>query len=153
MPTTIDVLVDTNILLRTQFDKPVHTTNASQALTELRRQGRTLATCIQNLAELWNVSTRPETSNGFGLTQEESLRRLRYFESSLNILSESIESFTIWKQLIVTHDVRGAKVHDTRLVSVMLAFDIPSILTFNTEDFARFPDIKAIHPDTVLQRL
>jgi predicted nucleic acid-binding protein len=150
MPITIDVLVDTNILLRTQFDKPVHMTNASRALAELRSQGKGLATTIQNLAEFWNVSTRPETANGHGLSREETLKRLEYFERSLSILSESGESYLHWKKLIVDHDVRGSKVHDTRLVSVMLAFVIRNILTFNTADFARFPKIETLHPDQVV---
>jgi len=150
MPITIDVLVDTNILLRTQFDKSIHMTNASRALAELRRRGKHLATTIQNLAEFWNVSTRPETANGHGLSREETLKRLEYFERSLTVLSESRESYSHWKKLIVDHDVRGTKVHDTRLVSVMLAFEIHTILTFNTADFVRFAGIVALHPDHVL---
>jgi predicted nucleic acid-binding protein len=131
MPITIDVLVDTNILLRTQFDKNTHVTGASRAFVDLRRRGERLATTVQNLAEFWNVSTRPESANGHGLTGAETLTRLQYFERAFTILPESSQSYTIWKQLIVTHDIRGKIVHDTRLVSVMMSFGIGKILTFN----------------------
>ena len=150
MPITIDVLVDTNILLRTQFDKAIHITDASRAFTELRRRGENLATSVQNLAEFWNVSTRPEEANGHGLTGAETLMRLQYFERAFTILPESSQSYALWKNLIVTHHIQGKMVHDTRLVSVMLSFGIRKILTFNTADFARFTEIEAIHPYDVL---
>jgi len=150
MPITIDVLVDTNILLRTQFDKSIHITDASRAFIELRRRGESLATTVQNLSEFWNVSTRPESANGYGLTTAETLTRLQYFERAFTILPESSQSYAIWKKLIVTHDVQGKMVHDTRLVSVMLSFGIRQMLTYNTADFARFPEITAIHPYDVL---
>jgi predicted nucleic acid-binding protein len=153
MPITIDVLVDTNILLRTQFDKMIHITNASRAIAGLRGRGNTLATTTQNLAEFWNVSTRPENNNGHGLTVEETRMRLDYFERFFTIVSESKQSFEYWKRLVTGHGVRGKQVHDARLVSVMLAFGIRSILTFNTADFARFPEIVTLHPDQVLETL
>lgn len=151
MPITIDVLVDTNILLRTQFDKPTHITNASRSLAELRRHGSRLSTTTQNLAEFWNVSTRPASSNGHGLSIQETLARLQYIEKAFTILAESKQSHAIWKKLIVDYEVRGKIVHDTRLVSVMLSFGISKILTFNTADFSRFPEIITIHPDNVLE--
>jgi predicted nucleic acid-binding protein len=46
--------------------------------------------------------------------------------------------------------VHGTEVHDARLVSVMLANQIPQILTFNTKDFQRFDEIESIHPDAFL---
>ena len=151
MPITIDVLVDTNILLRTQFDKDIQITNASRAFAELRRRGIHLATAMQNLAEFWNVSTRPESANGYGLSRDETMKRLQYFERSFTVLPESQQSYAIWKTLVFTHDVRGKMVHDARIVSVMLSFGITKILTFNRPDFVRFPGITALHPDEVLQ--
>jgi predicted nucleic acid-binding protein len=152
MPITIDVLVDTNILLRTQFDKGIYTTNASRALVELRRRGSALATTLQNLAEFWNTSTRPEQANGYALSIEETQRRLEYCERSLTLLPETRESFAIWKRLLVDHKVRGKQVHDARLVSIMLAFGIPRILTFNAADFTRYHQVSAVSPDEFLEQ-
>lgn len=79
MPITTDVLLDTNILLRTQFDKAIHITNATRSLVALRRAGHRLATSVQNMAEFVNVSTRSENDNGYGLTLQETFGRLAYF--------------------------------------------------------------------------
>jgi predicted nucleic acid-binding protein len=45
--------------------------------------------------------------------------------------------------------VIGVQVHDARLVSVMKAYDIRQIVTFNTGDFTRYAGIEPIHPDKV----
>jgi predicted nucleic acid-binding protein len=42
--------------------------------------------------------------------------------------------------------VSGKKSHDARLVAVMNTQNITRVLTFNTDDFARYPGITAIHP-------
>ena len=41
--------------------------------------------------------------------------------------------------LIVAHGVKRAKVHDARLAATILAYKLDAILTFNADDFARFP--------------
>jgi predicted nucleic acid-binding protein len=61
-------VVDTNILLRmTRRADPQHQLIAT-ALTHLISQGATLHYTHQNIAELWNVMTRPLVRNGLGLT-------------------------------------------------------------------------------------
>jgi len=147
METTTDVLLDTNVLLRTQFDKLHQLTSATRALVALRTQGNTLRVASQSFAEFWNVSTRPVSANGFGLSFEETDRRLQFFESSLAPLYESEMSYTVWRKLLLGYKVQGVQVHDARLVSVMLANQIHRILTFNTKDFERFDEIEPIHPD------
>ncbi|MFQ4146135.1 hypothetical protein [Chlorogloeopsis sp. ULAP02] len=56
------------------------------------------------------------------------------------------EILPIWEQLVVTHQVMGKQVHDTRLVAAMLVHQITHLLTFNTDDFKRFTEITAINP-------
>jgi len=51
------------------------------------------------------------------------------------------------KQL-AQHSVRGAKVHDTRLVAAMNVHSVRSLLTFNSDDFVRF-GIEVLHPTSV----
>jgi predicted nucleic acid-binding protein len=43
----------------------------------------------------------------------------------------------------------GSKVHDAKLVATMKVHGIGRILTFDTEDLARY-DIEAIHPASLL---
>lgn len=151
MPITTEVLLDTNILLRTQFDKAADLTNATRALVQLRASGARLATAIQNLAEFANVSTRPERENGHGISIVEALARIDFFEQSFDILPESVLSLKIWKKLMSDHQVSGKQVHDARLAAVMMAHGIERILTFNTKHFDRFPGVQAIHPVDVLE--
>ena len=46
---------------------------------------------------------------------------------------------------VAQHSVRGAKVHDTRLVAAMNVHSVRSLLTFNSDDFVRF-GIEVLHP-------
>jgi predicted nucleic acid-binding protein len=51
--------------------------------------------------------------------------------------------------LIVTHNVRGVQVHDSRLAAIMQAYGLNRILTLNQQDFVRYPGIQAVHPNQV----
>ncbi len=51
-----------------------------------------------------------------------------------------------WRRLVVKYRVSGVQVHDTRLVAAMLVHGITHILTFNPNDFARYPEITAVNP-------
>jgi hypothetical protein len=46
-------------------------------------------------------------------------------------LPDSPEAFRQWRQLIVAHEVKGAKVHDTRLAVIMRVQGIRDILKFS----------------------
>jgi len=51
--------------------------------------------------------------------------------------------------LVKTHDIKGKKVHDARLVATMHAHGVTFLLTFNTDDFKGYPNITLLHPDDV----
>ena len=74
---------------------------------------------------------------------------LRFVESFFAILPETPELFTTWRELVVTYQVSGTKVHDARLVAAMTLHHVSRILTFNTQDFGRYRHIEAINPTTV----
>jgi len=153
MPITTDVLLDTNILLRTSFDEQLSLTTASLACAELLRRGYSLATSISNIAEFANSATREVgTGNGLGLSVTQAQHRISIFERHLAIFSESIDSYAGWKNLVSKYQVRGKQVHDTRIVSIMLREGVRSILTFNAADFRRFPEIVTLHPDDILTK-
>jgi predicted nucleic acid-binding protein len=151
MPITTDFVLDTNILLRIPFDKASAPTEASQAYIALLAQGFAVGTTVANLAEFANVATRPVMANGVGLSSAQAQARIRTFEGQLAVFSESIESYEIWKRLLAQYEVRGRQVHDARIVAIMLQEGIRNILTFNTPDFARFPEIVTLHPDQILK--
>jgi predicted nucleic acid-binding protein len=147
----VRVLIDTNILLRAlQRSHPASRT-ARLALLVLHRHGYTLCLTLQNLTEFWNVCTRPQTVNGLGFSIESTNQHVMRLERFFTILPDSVQVIQNWRQLVVAHAVRGVQVHDTRLVATMKTYNIPQIVTFNVEDFARFPDIEVVHPQSLAQ--
>jgi predicted nucleic acid-binding protein len=114
----------------------------------LQRDG-ILCCTSQNVGDFWNTCTRPADRNGYGLSPVETDRRARFFEEKLRLLPDSLAVHEEWRKLLVTHRVSGVQVHDARLVAFMRVHGVKSILTFNDGDFARYTDIKAIHPRTI----
>jgi predicted nucleic acid-binding protein len=144
------ILVDTNILLRiSRRQDPQHRTIQS-ALLALEAQHTPLYYSLQNLAEFWNVCTRPRDRNGYGLTVAETNRSVEAIEKRMTYLPESEPVVLLWRRLIVVNDVRGVQVHDARLAAMMLAYGLTRILTLNQSDFLRYPGIQAFHPGQVL---
>jgi hypothetical protein len=103
---------------------------------------------LQNISEFWNVMTRPVTANGLGFSPAFALGEVEKIETVLTLLPDSAATYQEWKRLVVSHAVRGAKVHDARLVAIMNVHGVRRILTFNAGDFARF-EIEALHPSSV----
>ncbi len=114
--------------------------------------GFSLGTTVSNIAEFANTATRTLAENGLGLSTSNTQQRIHALEDQLTVFSESLASYEIWKQLVAKYQVRGKQVHDTRIVAIMMKEGIRSILTFNTSDFARFPEITTLHPSDVLNR-
>ena len=70
-------VLDTGVLLRL-FDRsdPSHVA-IRQAVIRLKVRGERLVTTAQNIAEFWNVSTRPATARGgYGLSGKAGRSRL-----------------------------------------------------------------------------
>ena len=143
------VLVDTNVLLRSVQKSHPACRIARRALVTMYRDGHELFLATQNVAEFWNVCTRPVDVNGFGLSIQGADRYTAQLERFFDILPDSIPAFHLWRKLIVDHAVMGSKVHDARLVAVMGTSDIQRIVTFNVADFTRFPGIEVLHPDNI----
>jgi predicted nucleic acid-binding protein len=142
----VDVLVDTNVVLRRlQRTHPQHR-KAREAIIRFSKEGNRICVTSQNLVELWAVCTRPVESNGFGLTPAQAERVLTRVESSIFRLPDSDEIYAEWRRLVVTHAVSGKKAHDAHLVAAMTVHRIAHILTFNTDDFTRYAGIQVLHP-------
>jgi predicted nucleic acid-binding protein len=142
--------IDTNVLLRFLTPGDPFYPMIRQALIGLRTKGERLCTSPQNIAEFWNVCTRPQTSRGgYGLTVTETARRLKIIERFIIILSEPDDIYSEWKTLILTHSVAGVQVYDTRIVAAMIVHGVNNIITINISDFTRYPKINAIHPKDV----
>lgn len=144
------VLVDTNILLRSAQPNHPLCSQASHAVSKLLRQKDSVFFCPQNIAEFWNVATRPAGLNGLGFSHEEALQEVTSIEGVLTLLPDVPAIYPMWKQIVHDHAVQGVKVYDARLVAIMRVYAVESILTFNAVDFRRYGSISTLHPAAML---
>jgi predicted nucleic acid-binding protein len=144
------VLVDTNILLRSAQPNHPLCSQATHAVSKLLRQKDAVFFCSQNIAEFWNVATRPAGLNGLGLSHEEVSHEVSRIEELLTLLPDVPAIYAAWKRIVYEHRVQGVKVYDARLVAIMSVYAVESVLTFNTADFKRYDSISALHPASML---
>ncbi len=146
------VFVDTGILLRFLDRSDSQHQSVRAAVRLLRQQGQHLVTGLQNFAEFWNVCTRPPGQRtGLGISVEETSRRLRMIERGVRLVSDTFATASVWKSLVTTLRVTGAKVHDARIAALMQTYRITDLLTLNKDDFVRYPGLTVLTPDQVLQ--
>ena len=143
------ILLDTNILVRAVQRSHPACRMAAHAVKTLHGKQHVLCVAPQNVAEFWNVCTRPAVVNGLGLSVTATDRYASRLERMFLVLPDSMETFREWRRLVFQHNVLGAKVHDTHLVATMKVHGLDQILTFNVRDFGRYEGITAIHPETV----
>ncbi|HMD21501.1 MAG TPA: PIN domain-containing protein [Alloacidobacterium sp.] len=115
--------------------------------TQLSEQG-TLYFTHQNIAELWNVLTRPLAHNGFGLSKADAEKEVQAIEAGMTLLPDSERVYREWRRIVLDYGVSGTQVHDARLAATMIVHGIRHILTFNAADFRRYDDLIALHPDS-----
>ena len=139
-------LADTNILLRVSQRQDPNYEVIRTALSSLRANGAKLCFTSQNLAEFWNVCTRPAEQNGYGLSTSETDRRAELIEAGFTLLADVEEVHSEWRRLVVIHGVLGVKVHDARLIAAMHVHRITHLLTLDELDFQRYPGITIVHP-------
>lgn len=139
-------LIDSNILMRWVRREAPEYKLIDSAMKELARFGATPCYTSQNLGEFWNVLTRPANQNGYGLTPAQANTLAAGIESNLRLLPDGLDVHEEWRRLLVLHAVSGVQVHDARNAAAMHVHGVERILTFNPRDFARYADIKAVHP-------
>lgn len=142
----MDVLIDTNILVRGVHRSAARHREAILALRALRGRGDRICLVPQNLYEFWAVATRPVENNGLGLTPAQAHRVTGRIEELCAVFRDPGELYDEWRRLIVSHAVSGKKTHDARLVAAMTLLGVSHILTFNLGDFARYTGIHVIDP-------
>ncbi len=142
----MDVLIDTNILVRGIHRKSLKHREAVRALRILRSRADRVCAVPQSIYEFWSVATRPADANGLGLSPSQAARVTTRIEELCSVLRDPPELYDEWRRLIVDHAVSGKKFHDARLVAARKVHGITQVVTFNTDDFARYPGIDVIHP-------
>jgi predicted nucleic acid-binding protein len=143
-------LFDTNLFLRLAGRNDPRRQTVLQALRKLNSHNEILCYTPQVLSEFWNVCTRPISARGgMGLSLAETERKVRLIERYFRLLPDSLDTFQVWRRLVIAHSVVGVEVHDAKLVASMNAYGITHLLTFNTGDFERYPGITVVDPANV----
>jgi predicted nucleic acid-binding protein len=143
-------LVDTNVALRLVSKIDARHQECLDAVADLKTQGNDLCVSLQVAVELWNVVTRPKTSvpaGLYGLSVQEATNTLTRIESQLLVTPDPPKLYETWRDLVFTHNVVGAKVHDARHAAWVIAHGMTGILTYNRKDFVRYPGLAVISPD------
>ena len=146
-------LIDTGILLRLIDTQDPHHALVQSAFESLGNRADDLYITTQNVAELWNVATRPLANNGLNLPPAAVSQLLQQaIEPFCTIVTEPKSLPSEFRRLLIQYNVVGKQVHDARLVAMMLAVQIENILTLNEHDFRRYePEgIKIFTPASIL---
>ncbi|GAA6617687.1 type II toxin-antitoxin system VapC family toxin [Scytonema sp. NUACC26] len=127
---------------------PVHLL-AGRATANLLLQGHHVYITSQNIIEFWAVATRPLTVNGFGWSVEQTSTEIEHILNQFPLLEETPQVFAYWLNCVTANKISGKRVHDVRLMAIMLAHGITHLLTFNVDDFISVEGIAIVHPQSV----
>jgi predicted nucleic acid-binding protein len=141
-------LLDTNVLLRSSDPASPLSAIASRAVISLLAAGHDLYLTAQVLIEFWAVATRPTAANGLGWSTGRTMHEVTDLLAQFRLLPDTADIFPRWRALATAYGVSGKQVHDARLAAVMATHGVSHLLSFNTADFHRYPDVIAIHPLT-----
>jgi len=88
------------------------------------------------------------SANGLGWTAPQTRTAIDGFRSRFAVLAEPSEVIDLWLDLVVSHDLKGKRVHDAHLLATMKANGIARLLTFNVGDFPIDPAFTILAPDS-----
>jgi predicted nucleic acid-binding protein len=146
----MNVLVDTNILLRSlQSPHPLQQI-AIEAIAQLRTRDYGICLVPQVIYEFWVVATRPIEVNGLGFPPDELHNEIADLKERFIFLNDKPTLFTEWERLVQKFQVRGKAAHDARLVASMITHGLKHLLTFNAADFSRYPGLVTLSPEQLV---
>lgn len=142
-------LLDTNVLLRSCDPNSPWQALADASVTQLLGRSDQLYITSQNIIEFWVVATRPAQVNGLGWSVEQTRIEIEQILNQFPQLEETPQIFPHWFNLVTSYQIQGKRVHDARLVAVMLAHSVTHLLTFNPDDFRNINEIVVVHPQAI----
>jgi hypothetical protein len=133
-------IVDTNVLVYAlDADAPQHA--AARALIDAARTDApaTLFVTSQILCEFYSIVTNPRrvTKPRTGAEAVAAISSLLAFLHVLPVPAHTVDGLL---DLLRRHPVTGGDVFDLQIVATMQANGVGRIYTFNTDDFAIFPN-------------
>jgi predicted nucleic acid-binding protein len=145
------ILVDSNILIRLLDKDSKDHAGCVSALTPEHVDRFGLCMCAQTMIEFWVVCSRPKPQNGLGLSPSDLAMELERIKSIVPCVAEPADVATIWQTLVTRYQVSGKPAHDARIVALMSAYGMQSLLTLNAPDFRRYEGIRWVSPTEMLE--
>lgn len=138
--------IDTNVLLSaTDIDRAAH--KQSQELLQRGLDGELrIFACGQVLREYLVVATRPIENNGLGLKPKKAIDNIQSFRRCFRLLDENNATSRRLVSLIESHKLKGKRIHDANIVSIMIENGLNQIFTLNPGDFKTFTELQASQP-------
>ncbi|MFN0138168.1 MAG: type II toxin-antitoxin system VapC family toxin [Phycisphaerae bacterium] len=139
-------MIDTIVLARLIEGNPDASRAAERTLKASLRGPQFGLVCAQVIQEFWVVATRPVTANGLGLEPVAANECVSEFLRTFLFLPHPPELFSKWRELVMRTETRGKTAHDTKLVALMELVGVERVMTFNSRDFRRFPNVEVVVP-------
>jgi predicted nucleic acid-binding protein len=137
------LFIDTNILVYANVQTaPLHE-QALKAIKAAHQTGRPLWVSRQVLREFVATRTRPQAFAKPSPIQV-VIERVRYLEQHFQVADDTAAVTGQLLELMGNYPIGGKQVHDANIVSTMLVYGIPCLLTHNTKDFGRFSDMVTV---------
>ncbi len=144
------ILVDTNVLVRSAHVGSRDQAVATAAVRKLRDQRHELRTVPQVLYEYWAVASRATAQNGLGFNVEDVAAQVSGIQILFPTLRDERGILGCWEELALDFKVQGKQAHDARLAAAMQRHGLSHLLTFNVDDFKRYPRIQIIEPRSIV---
>jgi predicted nucleic acid-binding protein len=116
-------------------------------LERLSRSGAELWVSWQVLREYLAVVTRPQVWAA-PLAPEIAVARVQTFEQIFRVAEDGPDVTSQLLRLVQEIGVAGKQIHDANITATMLARGVRRLLTFNTDDFARFSQLIIVETPT-----
>ena len=139
------VFIDTNVLVYlANKDSPFYDKTIS-LLTNLSKK-YSFVISNQIIREFLVISTNPNKVEN-PLNLQDAIQFIEILERHVEILYENEFSKKKLFNLLIKYRIKGKKIHDVNIVSVMSTNNVKTLFTFNIRDFKKFEEIKIIKID------
>ena len=137
--TDAKAFVDTNVLLRALYPQMALPQDAESLIRRAWDRGVELWISRQVLREYLVQATHPNTFSQ-SQTISQVITQIDVVQTLFHVADETQAVTAQLLYLLQTYPTRGKQVHDANVVATMLAYEIDTLLTINTDDFKRFSD-------------
>ncbi len=127
-------LIDTNVFVYDLDADSIFNADAHRILTS----ENDLYTTHKNITELFAVLSKFQVSYDIILSYYHDIRK------NIQILYPDEESLLHFESLVNKYRVKGNRIFDLEIVSIMLTHQISTVATFNTKDFKGIADLKVV---------